>query len=502
MGPCDYPCSRRPPPRCDLLTLRVTSSNTDRVKQFLWRCLSAAVLPICVASCSAPSRTTSSPPERHPASFPVPPFQAYYHLTWRGQRIGHAIERLHVLGADNALLEQIEYIQVTRENTVVTTTTTLHIEIDSQLTAQRVTHKYRAGSQVQRSNAKRSATGDWEVRIMATPKPRLVPGNAIPVQLLPFHIKATNFSPFHGPVLLPGRNFAVVEGSVSRKSQGTYTFRMHFTSKFGALETTLYLSPRDHKVQRISSGQEFGRIRVQKTDITQPFSPTEIVENASLPVRNGGPNNAATQVVSQFRLRNVRRPKPLSIPGQTISSSNNTWHVRLHPISAAKTAPVSTPPSPPNSLLTALVATLPLPVHTSYDKIIALVQQVPNLLEKDLHAVLTHPNTTMTIRRGDCTTHATLFVQLAHALAIPAFLVTGFRLDGDKFVRHRWAIARTRNRWLVVDPTWGEAPATSGLLGLAYHGWEPHDLAIVDDFVFVGMTDSFVDLPRQNVSKN
>ena len=33
---------------------------------------------------------------------------------------------------------------------------------------------------------------------------------------------------------------------------------------------------------------------------------------------------------------------------------------------------------------------------------------------------------------------------------IPVRLVTGFRLDGDRLVRHRWAIAWTGRRWLAA----------------------------------------------------
>ena len=81
-------------------------------------------------------------------------------------------------------------------------------------------------------------------------------------------------------------------------------------------------------------------------------------------------------------------------------------------------------------------------------------------------------------RAGDCTEHATLFVALARAAGLPARRVTGLvYVDGEDpvFALHAWAEFHDGDRWIQVDPTWGEMPidATHVRLGLtsADDGW-------------------------------
>jgi transglutaminase-like putative cysteine protease len=70
---------------------------------------------------------------------------------------------------------------------------------------------------------------------------------------------------------------------------------------------------------------------------------------------------------------------------------------------------------------------------------------------------------------GDCTTYALAYAALATARGIPTRVVTGLRVDGDRLVRHRWAVSWTGTRWIAVDAAFGAAPAGGDLIGLAVH---------------------------------
>lgn len=63
--------------------------------------------------------------------------------------------------------------------------------------------------------------------------------------------------------------------------------------------------------------------------------------------------------------------------------------------------------------------------------------------------------------RGDCTEHSVLFVALARAVGIPARVAVGVAYwpPGDGFGWHAWAEVWLGDRWLSVDPTWGQSIA-------------------------------------------
>jgi hypothetical protein len=70
---------------------------------------------------------------------------------------------------------------------------------------------------------------------------------------------------------------------------------------------------------------------------------------------------------------------------------------------------------------------------------------------------------------GDCTTYALAYHALATERSIPTRVVTGLRVDGDRLVRHRWAVSWTGRAWIAVDAAYGAAPAGGDLVGLAIH---------------------------------
>ena len=63
--------------------------------------------------------------------------------------------------------------------------------------------------------------------------------------------------------------------------------------------------------------------------------------------------------------------------------------------------------------------------------------------------------------RGDCTEHGVLAVALLRRLGVPARGVTGWVGLGDWLGLHFWVEVRLGNRWVPVDPTFDQAPASA-----------------------------------------
>jgi hypothetical protein len=102
-------------------------------------------------------------------------------------------------------------------------------------------------------------------------------------------------------------------------------------------------------------------------------------------------------------------------------------------------------------------------------EILWLVARVHRRITPDLAA---HPATlhaAAAATTGDCTTFALAYAALAAERAIPTRVVTGFRVDGDHLVRHRWAVSWTGGAWIAVDAAFGAVPAGGDLVGLAVH---------------------------------
>jgi transglutaminase-like putative cysteine protease len=63
--------------------------------------------------------------------------------------------------------------------------------------------------------------------------------------------------------------------------------------------------------------------------------------------------------------------------------------------------------------------------------------------------------------RGDCTEHGVLAVALLRKLGVPARGVTGWVALGDVLGLHFWVEVRLGDRWVPVDPTFDQAPASA-----------------------------------------
>ena len=68
--------------------------------------------------------------------------------------------------------------------------------------------------------------------------------------------------------------------------------------------------------------------------------------------------------------------------------------------------------------------------------------------------------------RGDCTEHGVLAVALLRKLGVPTRGVTGWVALGETLGLHFWVEVRLMNRWVPVDPTFDQAPASAFRLKL------------------------------------
>lgn len=88
--------------------------------------------------------------------------------------------------------------------------------------------------------------------------------------------------------------------------------------------------------------------------------------------------------------------------------------------------------------------------------------------------------------RGDCTEHGVLAVALLRRLGVPARGVTGWVALNQVLGLHFWVEVQLKDRWVPIDPTFDQAPASalriklgdSDLADLGSIGWEGAALAL------------------------
>jgi transglutaminase-like putative cysteine protease len=67
-------------------------------------------------------------------------------------------------------------------------------------------------------------------------------------------------------------------------------------------------------------------------------------------------------------------------------------------------------------------------------------------------------------KRGDCNEHTVLYVAMARALGLPARTAVGLAHVRGRFFYHAWPEVWLLNRWVAMDPTFGQTPADAGHL--------------------------------------
>ena len=371
-----------------------------------------------------------------------PPARVAWALTWRGQAIGGAWER-----DTPAQLERRERIVVRRGEEVVISDLAITIERDANGEPYQVGVTRWQDGPVMEGTAMRTADG-WEVELEGEPA-TTVPAAA------PFELVLREGKEFHGAVLLAGWGFATAELDLVPE-EGMARLRVGERWLDAAVAYD-----EDGAIGSIAGGDGVTARRVPFDADLRPARPPEVVDGNAITLE-GAPSATPT-----ITLLDAKAPPPPALPGQR-PVPGQPWSIVLDPRAES---PLSAEPHTPDRTA----------------EITALVRRVAREIADDLSTTSTTTGAALTATRGDCTTHALRFAALAAEAGIPARVVTGLRLDGGALIRHRWNLAWTGARWMVVDSTFDEAPAAPALVGLAAHGARAADLAAADATVFDGL---------------
>ncbi len=399
------------------------------------------------------------------ADHPLAGYRGHFLLTWKGARVGEAIEEL-TPSQDAAGLRFVrrEHLRVTREGVTSDSELEVAIDTDASLRAYRVEVRQRAAASRIEGLAERDQSGDWRVSFAGEPE-RTIPGEAVPMELVPLLVASDGSGQisgrrFSGLVMMPGYGFGT--GKLTVTAASSSRARAVLSTDAGLLVGELELV-KDGTIARVAGADGSGARRVSALAAQQPFAPPELVTSASLPVAG------ARGAPQHLRLQDIQRPLPPPLPGQRVTAAaNGDWHVELGRGDAF------TPAAPADA--------------ASMADVVALVRYTAEVIEDDLSISAPSPRAAVLMGRGDCTTHALAFAAFAQEQGLAVRLVTGFRLDErGVLVRHRWAIVAVDGRWVAVDPTFGEAPAAARLLGLAVHAAAPAELGIAGDLAYAGL---------------
>lgn len=439
--------------------------------------------------------TVPATPDEAPGAATLVGYEAHFHITWNGTRIGDAGESLRAHGDAGLRFERRERITVRRGDALAHSETELVVDTDPALRARRVAVRQIASGALRHGLAERNARGDWLVTYADEP-PRLIPGNTVPAELVPLLVAAApgqSAVRFDGPVMLPGYGFAIAQLRV--EAEDARHLMATLSTAEGELRSRFVLGQGGTLV-RVEGEDGSGAARVDAAMAAAPFEAPEIVDAASIRIARV-PRDAAGPV-EHLLLEPLApdRPLPPSLPGQHIEAQYGAWSVRLSdgdafapPVSSTSYPPAA-PDAAPDGELERLAARI-LAGSTpgvAREEAFALARATATLLADDLGAPAGNAYTALMSGRGDCTAHAVLFAALAHARGIPVRLVTGFRVDEDRLVRHRWAIVAVDGTWIAVDPTFGEAPSSPRLIGLAVHGTRTAELTLADEVAFAGLS--------------
>ena len=110
------------------------------------------------------------------------------------------------------------------------------------------------------------------------------------------------------------------------------------------------------------------------------------------------------------------------------------------------------------------------------------------ITEKDMSVGFASAQEVARIPRGDCTEHGVLAVALLRRLGVPARGAVGWVGLGEVLGLHFWVEVKLGDRWIPVDPTFDQAPAsalrlklaTTDLADLGSIGWDTASLRFVD----------------------
>lgn len=409
------------------------------------------LLVVCwaVAACAQPPlsvgglRRGETPTETQ-LSLPVDGVRRY--TIWLGgARIGTAVEA-EVWTDAGVALTRTESLRFLRDETEVSLETVIEVAADRALVPSRVVWTAAPGG---RATAVRTPAG-WMIEDGGGPRrlPGAGPGamtDAVPAELVP--LLARRRGGFAGRVFLPARAFVVGEGRVEAVAPRRLVARLALAG--GAVGEATIDVGEDGAYARVVDGDGVISLRATAAQAVEPFPLVDLIAATAVPI--AGARGASGAVVVEG---DVALP---AVPGQAARA-----HPRGIELALSPRLPGDLPPPAPRD-----PGDPPGPDRAR--EIRALAQRVRSRIAPDLAAGPQGAAAAAAATAGDCTTYALAYAAHAARAGIPTRVVTGFRVDGDRLVRHRWAVSWTGRAWISIDAAFGAAPAGGNLIGLAVH---------------------------------
>jgi hypothetical protein len=400
------------------------------------RWLACAALAGCAARSPAPPADDA----------PTPPSERVrrYTLWLGGARIGRATET-ETWSQAGVTLRRDEDLRFARGDAVVELRTTVAIDADLGLAPRRVTWTER-GETARAESAYRDAAG-WHASTGVA-----LPADAIPGELAELVVRRDGA--FAGAVFLPARGFATGAGRIDAVAPGRLVARLALDA--GAVAEATIDVAADGAPQRVIDGDGVIELRATAADADAAFPVVDIIAATTLPIAaaagGGAGDRRALELDTDLALP--------ALPGQRASTG-------------ARAPGVSGGGGAAGSIDVRLGADLPgaLPAgRPGADRdadIAAIVDAVRARVAPDLAAGPATVGEAAAATAGDCTTFALAYASLAGNAGIATKVVTGLRVDGDRLVRHRWAVSWNGRAWVAVDVAFGAVPAGGDLVGLA-----------------------------------
>ena len=381
-------------------------------------------LPVVIACVHAPV-----PIAAHDAPA-IPENQTRHYTIWLGgARVGTATET-ETWSAAGLRFEREEIMHFLRGESDVELATTIDIDADLALVPSRVRWTERS-REVHSAEAIRVG-GHWQTTGGAR-----VPDAAVPAELVPLIVRRDGA--FAGTVFLPARGFVAGAGRIDPVAPGRMVAKLELAG--GSLAIATIDLDRDGTPERVVDGEGVIAIRANAIQASAPYPAVDLIAATAVPISGTARRGRALRLDGDLALPPV--------PGQLARPTADGIEIQL-----GVGWPGALPPGPAGP--------------DRRREITALVSEVRRRIAPDLGA---GPADTRdgAATAGDCTTYALAFAALATSHAIPTRVVTGLRLDGDRLVRHRWAVSWTGRAWIAVDAAFGAAPAGGELVGLAIH---------------------------------
>ena len=385
---------------------------------------------LAVLGCGAAEVT--APPERDDpaAAADLSGHRAVYELRWGDHVVGEAREELAPAPGGGYRFERRERWVVRRGAAVVRGG--LAVSIATTAALEPVAVEVRGGAAGGR--ARREGDG-WRIAVDGEPVRR---ARGMPIEILPLVLARRGLARWSGPVLLSGLGFAPARAAVEPDGEGGR--RVQISGPAGILTVRVALAA-DGTVAGVL-GPDLSAHRVAAPATPRP---PDLLAAGALEVA-GDPGGAiAIDTAGGRRLLASRVP-------------------------AGAPAVPDPPPSPADR---ALAARLVRGAASPADEIARLARGTARLLAADPAA--------------DCVRHAAVFSALARARGHAVQLVTGYRLDGRRLVRHAWAAVTIAGRSRMIDPSTGET-AGAGYFPLAAHGSAAAEIALASELAYAGLT--------------